>query len=497
MKSLALSLIPVAGCLLHPAAHAQSAAPQGKPNVLFIAVDDLRPTLGCYGDTLAKTPNIDRLAAAGTTFLRAYCQQAVCSPSRVSLMTGQRPDTTRIYDLRTHFRTTIPNALTVSQYFKQNGYHAQSMGKIFHPGLDDKPSWNVPSFMPQTATYGAEGVAIEKRHLEAALAEGKRPGQAARGPAWEGTADVLDNHFRDGAVADHAVKTLRELKQTPAKPFFLAVGFAKPHLPFVAPKKYWDLYQHSDFKLPPNYRTPPADVPPVAMTGWGELRAYDGIPKEGPVTDEQALNLIHGYYASTSYMDAQLGRVLDELDRLKLRDNTVIVLWSDHGYQLGDHSMWNKHTNFEIATRVPLIFSVPGRKAGVKVRQLAELVDVYPTLCDAAGLPIPAGLAGQSLLPVLNNPQAPTKPAAWSQYPRGRGDSTMGYSMRTDRYRYTEWIERATDKTVATELYDHQTDPNENANIAARPENKALIAQLSRELQSGRAAQKMASKDIH
>ncbi len=494
MKSLLVAGALAPAFLLASTASAQTSANRpnlaplnaNRPNVLFFSIDDLRPATGAYGDPLAKTPNIDRLSATGTTFLRAYCQQAVCSPSRVSLMTGLRPDATRIYDLRTHFRTTRPDAVTLTQYFKSQGYFAQGMGKIYHPGLDDAPSWSVPSWQPKTPNYGPQGEADEKRRDEAAaaaaLAAGKDPKAAAnnaRGAAWEATSDVPDNYFRDGAVADHAVETLRGLKGK-NQPFFLAVGFAKPHLPFVAPKKYWDLYRESDFKLPANYRTPPIDAPPLALHSWGELRAYaDMPPAPAPLTDAQALKLIHGYYASTSYMDAQLGRVLNELDRLKLRDNTIIVLWSDHGYHLGDHSMWNKHTNFEIATRVPLIFSLPGQKTGIKVPHLAELVDVYPTLCAAAGLPVPAAVQGQSLLSVLRNPSAPSKAAAFSQYPR---TGAMGYSIRTDNFRYTEWIERPSGKLVASELYDHRSDPAENRNVASRPEHQAVIARLSEAL---------------
>jgi arylsulfatase A-like enzyme len=260
---------------------------------------------------------------------------------------------------------------------------------------------------------------------------------------------------------------------------FLAVGFARPHLPFVAPTKYWDLYKPSDIKLPANYNKPPENAVPVALHTWGELRSYNAIPKQGPVTDEQARHLIHGYYAATSYMDAQVGRVLDELDRLGLRQNTVVVLWGDHGWSLGEHGLWCKHTNFEDSARAPLLLSVPGQKApGKKTRALAEFVDIYPTLCAAAGLPIPANLAGRSLLPLTANPNTIIKMAAISQYPRGNAQTgnVMGYSLRTDRYRYTEWGNRG------VELYDHERDPEENVNIAGRPENKVLVERLSRQL---------------
>ena len=299
----------VAGPLCLPA-FAQTAAPAAAKqpmNILFIAVDDLRPSFGVYGGPI-KTPNIDKLAARGTTFLRAYCQQAVCSPSRTSLLTGQRPDTTRVYDLVTHFRKNLPDAVTLPQYFKQNGYHAQGMGKIFHNGLDDKTSWSVPHQMLQKPTWGPEGMATQQRVTAAARAAGEDVTRilAPRGPAWESVDSVPDNYFQDGATADKAIETLGEMKAG-SRPFFLAVGFSRPHLPFVAPKKYWDLYPPSDIKLPANYGEVPTDGVPIALTGWGELRAYADMPKQGPVSDEQAHSLIRGYYASASYMDAQGG----------------------------------------------------------------------------------------------------------------------------------------------------------------------------------------------
>lgn len=483
MKRILAPLLFVAlvALLLPWAARAQPTPSASKrPNVLFLAVDDLRPSFGVYGGPI-KSPNLDRLAAGGTTFVRAYCQQAVYSPSRTSLLTGQRPDTTRVYDLQTHFRTTLPDVVTLPQFFKQNGYHAQGMGKIYHNGLDDKASWSVPHAFPSRPTYGPSTEADVKRRNDQARTAGRDVSgkKRLRGPAWE-AAEGEDTHFTDGALADLAIATLGELNNRPAgdqRPFFLAVGFTRPHLPFVAPKKYWDLYQDRDIALPANYRSAPKNVPDVALHDSGELRAYHGIPKTGPVTDEQARLLLHGYYAAASYMDAQVGRVLDALDRLGMRENTVVVLWGDHGWSLGEHGLWCKHTNFENSTRAPLILSVPGQKRpGAKTSQLAEFVDIYPTLAHAAGLALPAGLAGKSLLPLANDPDVVVKTAAFSQYPRGGG--VMGYSLRTDRWRYTEWGDRG------RELYDHQTDPGENTNVAAQPENKALVEQLSRQLRA-------------
>lgn len=462
--------------------------PANVKNVLFIAVDDLRPTFGAYGGPI-KTPNIDRLAGRGTTFLRAYCQQAVCSPSRTSLLTGQRPDTTKVWDLVTHFRDTIPNTVTLPQYFKNAGYHVEGMGKIYHGGYDDTMSWDVPHWNPKGAQYTAAGNAIRKQRREAALAEGVPQPQAQKrqGPAYE-SGNVRDEFYNDGLIAKHAIEALQQRK-TAGKPFFLAVGFQKPHLPFVSPKKYWDMYKPSDIVLPPNFNKRPENEIPIASNGVGELGAYANMPKQKDKVDETtAKTLMHGYYAAASYMDAQVGRVLDELERTGLAKNTVVVLWGDHGWSLGSHGNWCKHTNFEIATHAPLILHVPGQKqVGGKVKNLAEFVDVYPTLSEAAGLPIPSGLAGKSLVASTNDVSAPTKPFAISQYPRGGGAGAgsgalaagrriMGYTMRTDKYRYTEWEKNG------AELYDHEKDPNEMVNIAAKSENHKIVANLSKQL---------------
>lgn len=439
-----------------------------KFNVLFIAVDDLRPELGCYGVKGVKSPNIDALAKSGLLFNRAYCQQAVCSPSRTSLMTGRRPDTTKIYNLTDHFRETIPDVVTLPQHFKNNGYFALSFGKIYHMSLDDPKSWSVPAVgaggNPDLSKTGKG-----KKHRKAYALE--------KGLPWE-SRDIADNELPDGANTDAALKAMSEIKD---KPFFLAVGYHKPHLPFVAPKKYFDLYNLEKTQLAKN-PYPPKDVFPIAMSNWGELRGYTGMPKEGPVPDDKARELIRAYHAATSYTDAQIGRLLDGLQKLRLREKTIVILWGDHGWQLGEHGVWCKHTNFELATRAPLIISVPGQKTrGAKTGALVEFVDVYPTLCELAGLPLTDGLEGTSFAPLLRDPKLDWKPAAFSQYPRGK---LMGYSMRTDRYRYTEWAEKGK-APEGIELYDHKRDPDENVNIANLPENKKLVAQLSEQLKKG------------
>jgi arylsulfatase A-like enzyme len=466
-------------------------------NVLFIAVDDLRPEFGAYGREYIHSPNLDRIAKRGVTFRRAYCQQAVCSPSRSSLLTGTRPDTTKVWDLETHFRRALPDIVTLPQHFQQNGYFVQGMGKLYHGGFDDPPSWSVPWTSPKTGhgTYGLpENIAIVQGKQEASRAASagkkKKGSDRARGPAFEG-AEVADNYFHDGALADMAVAALQEVAKKD-QPFWLGVGFIRPHLPFVAPKKYWDLYDPAKIQLAPN-PFKPRGAPEFAVLPGGELRNYHAVPP-GPIPDEFARQLKHGYYAAISYMDAQVGRVLDELDRLGLTEKTVIVLWGDHGWKLGEHAGWCKHSNVENDTNAPLLFSVPGLEtAGRQTESLAEFVDVYPTLAEICGLPLPQHLEGTSLVPVLRDPTRTVKSAAFSQYPRSSdGKQLMGYSMRTDRYRLTRWVLRKDpNQQVAVELYDHQTDPQENQNIASDPANAELLARLIETSRRGwRAAQR-------
>ncbi len=469
-----------------------------KLNVLFIAIDDLRPQLGCYGVKDIKTPNLDAFAKGGLLFNRAYCQQAVCSPSRTSLLTGRRPDTTKIYNLEDHFRDTIPDVVTLPQHFKNNGYFCQSFGKIFHDGLDDPKSWSAPSMAAtsheieledgrfitrdvRTATYPPYILAANTSAQQQAkqdLTQQRKDAKAKLSP-WSAP-DVGDEDLSDGQIAARAIEVMKAHKDGP---FFLAVGFRKPHLPFDAPKKYYDMYRLEGMKLAAN-PYPPKDVFEPAMINWGELRGYKGMPKEGPLTERQSRELIRGYYASTSYIDAQIARVLEALERLGLRDNTIVIIWGDHGWQLGEHGMWCKHTCFETSTHTLLMLSVPHQKhRGAKSDALVEFVDVYPTLCDLAGLKQTVGLEGTSFAPLLNNPKRPWKTAAFSQYPRGW---LMGYAMRTDRYRYVEWVSRKnTSRVEGRELYDHKTDPDENVNIANHPENEELIVKLSKQLKAG------------
>ena len=462
-----------------------------RPNVLFLAIDDLRPQLGCYGDTRIKTPNIDSLAADGLLFERAYCQQAVCSPSRTSMLTGLRPDSTKVWDLFTHFRDTVPDVVTLPQHFLRNGYHTESNGKIFHKThmQDDEHSWSVPSKRGRGEKWVTAKSKEIRQQLLAAADDKKLTGKdryyATLGPPVE-AANVQDNAYFDGHAAELAIQSLRNLSQQ-EQPFFLAVGFVRPHLPFCAPQKYWDMYEAQEITLAGNPFLP-TDCPKYAPSNWGELRHYHGMPLKGPLDNNQSRELIHGYFACISYTDALIGSVLEELDRQGIRDNTLIVLWGDHGWKLGEHGLWCKHTNFELDARVPMILCTPDMKAtGQKTNALVELVDVYPTLCELAGLPLPDHLQGTSMTPLLDNPKQSWKKAAFSQFPRGK---TMGYSMKTKHYRYTQWVDQKSGKTLARELYDHRSDPEENTNIANIAKNESLIKKLAAQCNAGWQAAK-------
>lgn len=440
-----------------------------KPNVLLICVDDLKPVIGCYGDKLVKTPHLDRLASRGVRFDRAYCNQAVCSPSRNALLTGVRPSTLGIYDLGTNFRAVAPDAITLPQHFLAQGYRTEALGKIFHVGhgnQEDARSWSVPHWQAKSIAYHLpESKAPEGLTREEALFANKSPNNLPRGAAYE-AADVGDEDYPDGKIAAEAIRRLQAAKERD-EPFFLAVGFLKPHLPFCAPKKYWDLYDRQQFSLA-DRRTPPDGAPEYAPQFGGELRQYKGIPEKGPLDDDLQRTLIHGYYAATSYMDAQLGRVLDELDRLELSKNTIVVLWGDHGWHLGDHGMWCKHTNYEQAARIPLLIAAPQvAKPGAATTSPVETVDIYPTLCELAGMPLPKGpltLEGQSLAPLLKDPTSAGKDHILHVYPRGE---RIGRAVRTARYRLVEWKKPdAAVDTAEFELYDYQTDPAETKNLA-------------------------------
>ena len=469
-----------------------------KPNVLFIAVDDLRPALGCYDDENAISPHIDQLAARGLLFQRAYCQQAVCNPSRASLMTGLRPDTIKVWDLKSHFRHEVPpewadlpqfttgthfrqarpDVVTLPQFFKQHGYHSQSVGKIYHgsPEAQDAPSWSVP-----------ETLNVVWKRNDYLLPENQGP-PAKRwpGPKMSATeaADVADTAYGDGQVAAHTVRILADLQD---RPFFLAVGFRKPHLPFSAPKKYWDLYER-DRITSPQHPVKPTGIPDFAWHNAKELRGYNDIPDEGPLPADLIKRLRHGYYACVSYMDAQIGKLLTALDERGLTQTTIIILWGDHGYHLGEKALWCKTTNYKLDCRAPLIISVPGHEAG-QTKALVEFVDIYPTLLEACGLPARPDLEGISLMPLFQHPDRAWKRGAFSQFPRPwtyQGEpAVMGYTMRTERYRYTEWVRFRTYQSLARELYDQEADSAEIRNLAEDPGYAGLVYKLGHQLRQG------------
>jgi|694.fasta_scaffold117954_3 iduronate 2-sulfatase len=439
--------------------------PFSKPNILLLCVDDLKPVLGCYGDKVVKTPHIDRLASRAFRFDAAYCNQAVCSPSRNALLTGMRPQTLGIYDLGTNFRVGNPGAVTLPQLFKNYGYSSQGMGKIFHVGhgnTNDETSWSVPYFRGKVVDYA---LPENKRDLsrEEAMFDNKNPANLPRGAAME-NADVPDETYSDGKVAAEAIHRIEAAGKNAGQPVFLAVGFLKPHLPFCAPRKYWDLYQADQFQLA-SFRKAPEGAPAYAPTNFGELRNYKDVPNKGDIPDDLQRKLIHGYHAATSYMDAQVGKVLEALDASPLKDNTIIVLWGDHGWHLGDHGMWSKHTNYEQATRIPLLVRTPGQAVGGSTAALVETVDIYPTLCELAGLKSPEKLDGISFAPLLTGKSFQgQRDHVTHVFPRG---NRLGRAVRTANHRLVEWKTiGAPAESAEVELYDYAADPLERKNLA-------------------------------
>ena len=460
--------------------HARAASPAPRPNVLFIAVDDLRVNLGCYGDPAAITPNLDRLAARGTAFMRAYCQQAVCNPSRQSLLSGRRPDSIRVWDLNQHFRQTAPDVVPLPEHFKLNGYFTQAFGKIYHgtANMNDPQSWSVPEQFD----------AVPKRD-DYRLPENRAPTAGQKAAAVE-FVDALEDAYPDGQVAAAAVTALEKLAAAPANggraPFFLAVGIHKPHLPFTAPKRYWDLFDGVAIP-PPSQPAPPRGAPALALHESVELRGYTDVSTAPRLDPDQVARLRRGYYAAIAFADAQIGRVLDALDRTGLAKDTIVVLWSDHGFHLGEHGLWVKTTNYEADTRVPLIVATPdARPRGIRTPALVELVDIYPTLVELCSLPAREKLDGRSFAANLGDAKRPGRTGALSQFPRpwasGRNfkPEHMGYTVRTATHRYVEW-RRLTDATVtARELYAYRGDEIfETENLADDPAHAPRLRELA------------------
>jgi iduronate 2-sulfatase len=497
-----------------------------KPNILFIAVDDLKPILGCYGNTLVNTPNIDRLAKLGTVFMSNYCQQAVCGPTRASIMTGTRPDVTKVWNLTTQMRDVNPNLVTLPQYLISQGYETSGIGKIYHPssaiGGVDPVSWSIPYLeskekdfpanlgepangqyqLAETKAKMTPKIIKERKQKAIVIAkENDESPKSIKGPSTE-CIDVPDNAYEDGVIALLAKEQIIQLSKI-KKPYFMAVGFHRPHMPFVAPKKYWDLYNRDDMPIAP-FQEHAKNSPLIAYHQSGELRNYIDIPEFTTLPAdslriglklEKQKELIHGYYASVSYMDAQVGVLLNTLESLGTLDNTIIVLWGDHGWHLGDHDLWNKHTNFEEATKAPLLIAAPGIKSG-KTNSFTEFVDIFPTICNLAGIPIPSHLDGKSLKPLMLNNTASVKEFSVSQYPRKlkklevkklgyTNGNLMGYTLRTERYRYTIWMNDFTSKQAfeaskvyASELYDYKKDPLEKVNVVAEKEYSDISSQL-------------------
>lgn len=431
-------------------------------NILFIAVDDLRPELNFYGAKHIKSPNLNKLASEGIVFNKAYCNIPVCGASRASVLTGMRPTRHRFLNYKTRADVEVPNVISLPKLLKENGYTTISNGKIYHKNDDDSLAWDMRWFPKGN---------IRNYQLEKNIKENGNANLAVAGATAFENAAVNDTAYFDGKITQKGIADLKMLKEK-NQPFFLALGYMKPHLPFNAPKEYWDLYDQSKIELPESY-VQPKSTPKKAFHNYGELRNYGNIPKKGDLPEALAKELIHGYYACVSYVDAQIGLVLDELERTGLAENTIVVLWGDHGWNLGEHKLWCKHVTFETALRTPLIIKVPGKTNGKKSNSIIEYVDLYPTLCELTGLEIPNTVEGKSMVPIING-KASNKDWAVCKF---KDAVTL---IKGDLF-YTEWTD---DAGVAYErmLFDHKSDPLELDNLAEKIEHKELVIKLSKEL---------------
>lgn len=481
MKIRPTILLPLLALLAGLATPAVAAE---RPNVLFIASDDMRPQLGCYGDPTVKSPNIDRLASRGLVFERSYVQQALCSPSRISMLSGRYPATTGIFEIGRRLRTTMPDITTLPQHFKDHGYHTRSLGKIYHVGIDDDASWTIPAWHSKQPRYGPIGEAAVEAQRKAGEAAGiKRQGRAKgvgfyAGPAFESVA-CADEDLLDGDTTVNAIAQLREHAKNPGQPFLLAVGYANPHVPWVAPKKYWDLYDRATIPLAKNEFLPKG-APAFAATSGQDFRMYGNVP-EGDLPEAFKRDCLHGYLAAISYVDAQVGRLLAALEETGLAKNTIVVFWSDHGYYMGEHTWWGtKHNNYEGATRNCFILATPGMEtAGRKSQSLVQAVDIAPTLVELCGLPTCPGFEGRSLKPVLDDPTAIVNDAAFSWYPK---EGWLGVTMRLDQWRFVEWTKPG--EAPVRELYDTVHDPQNDLNVADKPEHTKLLTDFSQRLRA-------------
>ena len=459
------------------------------PNILFIAVDDLRPELGAYGHPLVQSPHLDRLARDGLLFNRAYCQQALCAPSRTSLMTGRRPGIPGINATDSQNKNTLRQAiaqnLTLPEHLRAHGYTTLNVGKTFHTyDTTAKNAWDR-EMKPGGGHYQRPENLQAQQRLEQQIRD---EGPSARwkyggAPASE-SADAPDDQYQTHRIADRAIQMLREHRaKQPDRPFFLGVGFYKPHLPLIAPQRYWELYDRDQIQVP-SYDHPPGVSRFALVPTWYEMRLYGDIPRgQKPLSPEKARELIHGYYACVSFVDVQVGRLLDELDHQGLAQNTVVVVWGDHGWKLNDYGDWSKYTNMEFDTRIPLIVRGPGVEPG-QTDALVELIDLYPTLCELAGADVPGHVEATSFVPLLADHDRPWKQAALSYYDRRNPDGE-GLSIRDPRWRYTEWRDYQSGQVLDRELYDHAAGPRAEKNLAADPAHADTVERLAAMLHAG------------